>query len=134
MSVRESLPCFHGCISKTECESLFRLKGTEGSYLIRESVTTPGALCLCILHKTVLYTYRILKNDRGYFMFQTGSSFKEIYFKSLMDLIAHYGKPGQGLVTQLCQPLKKVKAKLSKQEDNDCEEIDDSEYVEVLPS
>uniref|UniRef100_A0A4W3JX27 SH2 domain-containing protein n=1 Tax=Callorhinchus milii TaxID=7868 RepID=A0A4W3JX27_CALMI len=97
----ESLPCFHGCISKTECESLFRLKGTEGSYLIRESVTTPGALCLCILHKTVLYTYRILKNDRGYFIF------KEIYFKSLMDLIAHYGKPGQGLVTQLCQPLKK---------------------------
>uniref|UniRef100_A0A4W3K8L8 SH2 domain-containing protein n=1 Tax=Callorhinchus milii TaxID=7868 RepID=A0A4W3K8L8_CALMI len=121
MSVRESLPCFHGCISKTECEGLFKLKGTEGSYLFRESETVPGALCLCILYKKHVFTYRILKNYRGYFMFQTEAGFKDIYFKSLAELIAHYGKPGQGLVTQLRRPLKKAKDKLSKQEDNDYE-------------
>ncbi|XP_046763788.1 SH2 domain-containing protein 1B isoform X2 [Gallus gallus] len=42
-------PFFHGKISRKACEDLLCKKGKNGSYLIRESETVAGALCLCVL-------------------------------------------------------------------------------------
>ncbi|XP_051869313.1 SH2 domain-containing protein 1B [Pristis pectinata] len=135
MSAVASLPYFHGNISKKDCETLFEAYGTNGSYLVRQSETIPDALCLSIFFDKTVYTYRIFKDRRGRFMIQSGNGTKEKFFKRLTDLIDYYEKPGKGLVTHLCYPLQRNKAK---KEDEGCsnnvyEEVDDADYVEVLP-
>ncbi|XP_067896978.1 SH2 domain-containing protein 1B [Heterodontus francisci] len=132
MSDITSLPYFHGNISKRACEVLFAAKGDDGSYLVRESETIPNALCLSVYFKRTIYTYRIFKNHQGRFMVQTGYGVKEKFFKSLADLTAYYKKPSKGLVTHLRCPLERNKAK-GEDNDNDYEEVDDADYVEVLP-
>ncbi|XP_067848450.1 SH2 domain-containing protein 1B [Heptranchias perlo] len=132
MSAATSLRYFHGNISKKACEVLFAAKGIDGSYLVRESETIPDALCLCVYFKRTVYTYRIFKNRRGRFMVQTGYGVKEKFFRSLNDLTAYYKKPGRGLVTQLCCPLEESNTK-SEDKDNVYDEVDDPDYVEVLP-
>uniref|UniRef100_A0A672Q555 SH2 domain-containing protein n=1 Tax=Sinocyclocheilus grahami TaxID=75366 RepID=A0A672Q555_SINGR len=42
-------PAYHGPISKQRCEELLGKKGRDGTYLIRDSETIQGALCLCKL-------------------------------------------------------------------------------------
>ncbi|XP_041066808.1 SH2 domain-containing protein 1B [Carcharodon carcharias] len=132
MSDATSLPYFHGNISKKACEILFAANGKDGSYLLRESETIPNVLCLSVYFQRIVYTYRIFKNHRGRFMVQTGYGVKEKFFKNLADLTVYYKKPGKGLVTQLCCPLEKSKTK-EEVNVNDYEEVDDADYVEVLP-
>lgn len=40
--------CYHGCMSKKECEDLLGKKNKDGAYLIRDSETIQGAMCLCV--------------------------------------------------------------------------------------
>ncbi|XP_059824493.1 SH2 domain-containing protein 1B [Hypanus sabinus] len=135
MSAIASLPYFHGNISKKECETLLGANAIDGSYLVRQSETVPNTLCLCVFCHKVVYTYRIFKNHHGHFMLQTGFGVKEKFFKRLPDLIDYYEKPHKGLVTHLCYPLQRSKAKT---EDGECstniyDEVDDPDYVEVIP-
>ncbi|GCB63876.1 hypothetical protein scyTo_0007453 [Scyliorhinus torazame] len=132
MSDVTTLPYFHGNISKKTCEALFAANGKDGSYLVRESETIPHALCLSVYFQRIIYTYRIFKNHRGRFMVQTGFGVKEKFFKTLADLTAHYKKPGKGLVIQLICPLERSKTE-EEDKDNDYEEVNDADYVEVLP-
>lgn len=48
-------PAYHGPITKQRCEELLGKKGKDGTYLIRDSETIQGALCLCVLWVYVLY-------------------------------------------------------------------------------
>uniref|UniRef100_A0A8B9D3T2 SH2 domain-containing protein n=1 Tax=Anser cygnoides TaxID=8845 RepID=A0A8B9D3T2_ANSCY len=41
-------PFFHGKITRKACEELLCKNGKNGSYLIRESESVEGALCLCV--------------------------------------------------------------------------------------
>uniref|UniRef100_A0A8C0ANI2 SH2 domain-containing protein n=1 Tax=Buteo japonicus TaxID=224669 RepID=A0A8C0ANI2_9AVES len=98
-------PFFHGKITRRTCEELLSKNGKNGSYLIRESESVEGALCLYLI-----YTYRIFREHQGYFRIQTSEGVPAKIFRTLKDLIYNYHKPDQGLITNLRYPVKKQKA------------------------
>ncbi|KFQ78030.1 SH2 domain-containing protein 1B, partial [Phoenicopterus ruber ruber] len=100
---------FHGKITRRACEELLSKNRKNGSYLIRESESMEGALCLCVFFENLIYTYRIFREHQGYFRIQTCEGVPQAIFKTLKDLIQTYEKPNQGLVTNLCNPVKKAK-------------------------
>uniref|UniRef100_A0A8C4UH11 SH2 domain-containing protein n=1 Tax=Falco tinnunculus TaxID=100819 RepID=A0A8C4UH11_FALTI len=98
-------PFFHGKITKRACEDLLTKNGRNGSYLIRESESVEGALCLYLI-----YTYRIFRDCKQTLFLlslQTSEGVPERRFRTLKDLIYTYEKPNQGLITNLRYPLKK---------------------------
>ncbi|NXV18262.1 SH21B protein, partial [Cepphus grylle] len=101
---------FHGKITRKACEELLGKNGKNGSYLIRESESVQGALCLCVWFENLIYTYRIFRDYQGYFRIQTSEGVPERIFKTLNDLVYTYEKPNQGLVTNLRYPVEKRKA------------------------
>ncbi|MED6242445.1 hypothetical protein ATANTOWER_004808 [Ataeniobius toweri] len=154
----EALPeCYHGAMSKRECEELLGRKNKDGAYLIRESETIQGALCLCVYKQKVVYTYRILQAHNGNYTLLTTGGLQETYFKTLGDLIRNYKRRNQGLAIHLRHAMKKktpmliqpprrldirpgVSAGVSggrdvalPEEENDYENDPSSDYVEVLP-
>uniref|UniRef100_U3JV36 SH2 domain-containing protein n=1 Tax=Ficedula albicollis TaxID=59894 RepID=U3JV36_FICAL len=98
-------PFFHGKITRKACEELLSKKKKNGSYLIRESESMEGALCLCDL----IYTYRNLQTYFVILSLQTSEGVPERTFKTLKDLIYTFEKPNQGLVINLRYPVKKPK-------------------------
>ncbi|NXB73053.1 SH21B protein, partial [Donacobius atricapilla] len=100
---------FHGKITRRTCEELLSKK-KNGSYLIRESESVEGALCLCVFFEDLIYTYRIFREDQGYFRIQTSEGVPERTFKTLTDLIHAFEKPNQGLIINLRYPVKKLNA------------------------
>lgn len=42
------LSYYHGPLSKTDCERLLLREGVDGNFLLRDSESLPGALCLCV--------------------------------------------------------------------------------------
>lgn len=40
--------CYHGAITRRECELLLGEKKQDGAYMLRDSETIQGALCLCV--------------------------------------------------------------------------------------
>ncbi|KFZ58423.1 SH2 domain-containing protein 1B, partial [Podiceps cristatus] len=100
---------FHGKITRRTCEELLSKNGKNGSYLIRESESVEGALCLCVFFEKTVYTYRIFREHQGYFRIQTSEGVPVKIFRTLKDLIYTYEKPNQGLITNLRYPVKKPK-------------------------
>ncbi|KFM09933.1 SH2 domain-containing protein 1B, partial [Aptenodytes forsteri] len=101
---------FHGKITRRTCEELLSKNGKNGSYLIRDSESVEGALCLCVFFEKFIYTYRIFRERQGYFRIQTSEGVPERIFRTLKDLIYTYEKPNQELITNLRYPVKKPKA------------------------
>ncbi|NXI27887.1 SH21B protein, partial [Sterrhoptilus dennistouni] len=101
---------FHGKITRRMCEELLSKKKKNGSYLIRESESVEGALCLCVFFENLIYTYRIFREHGGYFRIETAEGIPERTFKTLTDLIYTFEKPDQGIITTLRYPVKKPKA------------------------
>ena len=42
------LPYYHGPLSKKDCETLLLKDGIDGNFLLRDSESLPGVLCLCV--------------------------------------------------------------------------------------
>ncbi|XP_005038822.1 PREDICTED: SH2 domain-containing protein 1B [Ficedula albicollis] len=132
-------PFFHGKITRKACEELLSKKKKNGSYLIRESESMEGALCLCVFFEDLIYTYRIFREHQGHFRIQTSEGVPERTFKTLKDLIYTFEKPNQGLVINLRYPVKKPKdlrrsQRCKSEMDSIYDEVDDSgDYVHVLP-
>ncbi|KFQ37151.1 SH2 domain-containing protein 1B, partial [Merops nubicus] len=101
---------FHGKITKRTCAELLNKNRKNGSYLIRESESVEGALCLCVFFEGIIYTYRIFREQHGYFRIQCSEGVPQRTFRTLKDLIHVYEKPNQGLVTNLRYPVKKPRA------------------------
>ncbi|XP_046880386.1 SH2 domain-containing protein 1B [Hypomesus transpacificus] len=134
-----SLPAYHGSISKLEGETLLSGKGKEGAYLIRDSETIQGAMCLCVYKQKVVYTYRLLQTHNGYFTLQAAAGVEEKFFKTIQDLISHYKRRDQGLAVHLRHSVKRktllqLPAPVVPDEDNEYENIPSEDYVDVLPS
>ncbi|XP_041823486.1 phosphatidylinositol 3,4,5-trisphosphate 5-phosphatase 1-like [Melanotaenia boesemani] len=104
----EALPeWYHGPISKTECEELLGKKNKDGAYLLRDSETIQGAMCLCVYKQKVVYTYRVLQTHNGNYTLLTAGGIQETYFKTLEDLIRNYKRKNQGLAIHLRHALKR---------------------------
>ncbi|KAI1903148.1 hypothetical protein AGOR_G00024230 [Albula goreensis] len=129
---------YHGSISKQTCEQLLSKKGKDGAFLIRESETIQGALCLCVLKHKVVYTYRVLQNHSGYYTLQTSAGVQEKFFKTLEDLIKNYKKNGEGLAMRLRHGVKRQNPPQQRDVQDETPDYEDvessSEYVMVLPS
>lgn len=49
LAMAAALPvCYHGAMTRGECEELLGKKNKDGAYLIRDSETIQGAMCLCV--------------------------------------------------------------------------------------
>ncbi|XP_030408350.1 SH2 domain-containing protein 1B [Gopherus flavomarginatus] len=133
------LPFYHGNITRKTCEELLSKKGKDGSFLLRESESMAGALCLCVFFEQLIYTYRIFRESEGYLRIQTSEDVPKRVFKTIKDLIYAYEKPNQGLVVNLRYPVRRPKPprrriRKSKVEgDGDYDEVEDRDYVDVLP-
>ncbi|XP_059183009.1 SH2 domain-containing protein 1B [Centropristis striata] len=158
-----AMPVFyHGAITKAQCEELLGKKNKDGAYLVRDSETIQGAMCLCVYKKKVVYTYRLLQTHSGHYTLMTAGGADEKFFKTLEDLILHYKKKNQGLAIHLRHSLKRKIAMLNrphlhpefqeaqrkqlpvpKEEEEEVEEKEEEpdyenapnspDYVEVLP-
>ncbi|XP_072504903.1 SH2 domain-containing protein 1B isoform X1 [Notamacropus eugenii] len=136
------LPYYHGPLTKKACETLLFQEGKEGNFLLRDSESVPGALCLCVLFQNKIYTYRIRKEKYGYYTIQTAENVKKALFPNLKELISKYEKPNQGLVTHLRYPVEKNNIYQSQrnfptptalEEEEDYVNVNKDDYVEVFP-
>ncbi|XP_029979647.1 SH2 domain-containing protein 1B [Sphaeramia orbicularis] len=147
--------CYHGAISKKECEDLLGKKSKDGAYLIRDSETIQGAMCLCVYKSKVVYTYRLLQTHTGHYTLLSAGGSGEIFFKTVDELLHHYKKKNQGLAIHLRHSVKRRTAMLIQSRKTPQEEprraqdypvalsaaegeyenvFSSAEYVDVLPS
>ncbi|XP_062841928.1 SH2 domain-containing protein 1B [Trichomycterus rosablanca] len=127
---------YHGPISKQRCEELLAAKNKNGTFLIRDSETIHGALCLCVYKNNTVHTYRILQTHTGYYTLQTSAGVQEMFFKTMEELIQYYKKKNKGLITHLRHPVQRKELVhedyVLPDEEPDYENVD-SDYVAVLP-
>ncbi|KAM4606195.1 SH2 domain-containing protein 1B [Polymixia lowei] len=129
--------CYHGAITKQECEELLTKKDKDGAYLIRLSETIRGALCLCVYKQKIVYTYRLFQTRAGYYTLQAAVGVEERIFKTVEDLIRHYKRRDQGLSMHLRHSVKRKTELLVPQPTEDAiyeNASDSADYVDVLPS
>ncbi|XP_037681406.1 SH2 domain-containing protein 1B isoform X2 [Choloepus didactylus] len=128
------LPYYHGPLTKRDCETLLLKDGVDGNFLLRDSESAPGVLCLCVSFKNVVYTYRIFKERHGYYRIQTVEGAQKQIFPNLEELISKFEKPNQGLVVHLLNPVRRTSPSLQwKRSKIKLDENSNSDYVDVLP-
>ncbi|KAF3701417.1 Proto-oncogene tyrosine-protein kinase LCK [Channa argus] len=105
MTTMETEPWFFKNISRNDAMRLLLAPGnTQGSFLIRESETTPGSYSLSVRdldHTTGegVKHYRIRNMDNGGFYITA-----KISFSSLKELVQHHSRDADGLCTKLVKP------------------------------
>ncbi|XP_069550436.1 inositol polyphosphate phosphatase-like 1b [Brachyistius frenatus] len=92
---------YHHDISRVHAEDLLARAGRDGSYLVRDSESVPGAYALCLLFQRHVHTYRILPDTDGLLAVQTTQGVQVNCFRTLEDLVLGYQHPHKGLVTPL---------------------------------
>lgn len=131
------LPYYHGPLSKLCCEKLLLQDQVDGNFLLRDSETLPGVLCLCVSFRNFVYTYRIFKEKAGHYHIETVPGLRRLVFPNLQELVTRFQKPNQGLVVALLQPIPRsgpcLRWRSSKLELDTASENGNSEYVQVLP-
>uniref|UniRef100_A0A3Q0S123 phosphatidylinositol-3,4,5-trisphosphate 5-phosphatase n=1 Tax=Amphilophus citrinellus TaxID=61819 RepID=A0A3Q0S123_AMPCI len=96
---------YHRDISRVHAEDLLARAGRDGSYLVRDSESVPGAYALCLLFQRHVHTYRILPDADGLLAVQTTQGVQVNCFRTLEDLVLGYQQPHKGLVIPLLYPV-----------------------------
>ncbi|TMS17460.1 Phosphatidylinositol 3,4,5-trisphosphate 5-phosphatase 2B [Larimichthys crocea] len=73
---------YHRDISRVHAEDLLARAGRDGSYLVRDSESVPGAYALCLLFQRHVHTYRILPDADGLLAVQV--------LKALQDAVTNH--------------------------------------------
>ncbi|XP_075164277.1 tyrosine-protein kinase Abl isoform X2 [Haematobia irritans] len=94
---------YHGPISRNAAEYLLS-SGINGSFLVRESESSPGQRSISLRYEGRVYHYRISEDPDGK-VFVTA----EAKFNTLAELVHHHSVPheGHGLITPLLYPAPK---------------------------
>ena len=86
---------YHGKISRNRAEYLLS-SGINGSFLIRESESSPGQYSLSVRYEGRVYHYRINYDPDGSMYVQEG-----IKFTSIPELVTYHNQESGGLITCL---------------------------------
>ncbi|XP_050311606.1 tyrosine-protein kinase Abl isoform X2 [Anthonomus grandis grandis] len=92
---------YHGPISRNAAEYLLS-SGINGSFLVRESESSPGQRSISLRYEGRVYHYRI-NEDQEMKVFVTAES----KFNTLAELVHHHSMSSDGLITQLLYPAPK---------------------------
>lgn len=92
---------YHGPISRNAAEYLLS-SGINGSFLVRESESSPGQRSISLRFDGRVYHYRIQQGDDSFY-FVTAES----RFRTLAELVHHHSMQTDGLITQLLYPAPK---------------------------
>ncbi|XP_059153569.1 tyrosine-protein kinase ABL1-like isoform X2 [Physella acuta] len=92
---------YHGPISRNASEYLLS-SGINGSFLVRESESSPGQRSISVRYEGRVYHYRISEDSDGK-VFVT----QEHRFNTLGELVHHHSIHADGLVTTLLYPAPK---------------------------
>lgn len=94
---------YHGPISRNAAEYLLS-SGINGSFLVRESESSPGQRSISLRYDGRVYHYRISEDSDGK-VYVTA----EAKFNTLAELVHHHSVPheGHGLITPLLYPAPK---------------------------
>ncbi|XP_059094163.1 tyrosine-protein kinase Abl-like isoform X2 [Tigriopus californicus] len=92
---------YHGPISRNAAEYLLS-SGINGSFLVRESESSPGQRSISLRYEGRVYHYRIQQSEDAAF-FVTAES----RFRTLAELVHHHSMHADGLITQLLYPAPK---------------------------
>ncbi|XP_055933406.1 tyrosine-protein kinase Abl-like isoform X2 [Argiope bruennichi] len=92
---------YHGPISRNTAEYLLS-SGINGSFLVRESESSPGQRSISLRYEGRVYHYRISEDTDGK-VFVTS----ECRFNTLAELVHHHSMHADGLITLLLYPAPK---------------------------
>lgn len=92
---------YHGPISRNTAEYLLS-SGINGSFLVRESESSPGQRSISLRYNGRVYHYRINEDDSS--KLYVSSEFR---FNTLAELVHHHSQHADGLITQLLYPAPK---------------------------
>ncbi|KAK3850172.1 hypothetical protein Pcinc_043101, partial [Petrolisthes cinctipes] len=92
---------YHGPISRNTAEYLLS-SGINGSFLVRESESSPGQRSISLRYNGRVYHYRINEDDTA--KLYVSSEFR---FNTLAELVHHHSQHADGLITQLLYPAPK---------------------------
>lgn len=92
---------YHGPISRNAAEYLLS-SGINGSFLVRESESSPGQRSISLRCEGRVYHYRISEDSEGK-VYVTS----EWCFNTLAELVHHHSLQSDGLITQLLYPAPK---------------------------
>ncbi|XP_068694926.1 tyrosine-protein kinase ABL1-like [Montipora foliosa] len=93
---------YHGTIGRNAAEYLLS-SGINGSFLVRESESSPGQLSISLRFDSRVYHYRVSNSPDGKIYVST-----ENRFSTIAELIHHHSVHADGLVTTLHYPAAKT--------------------------